>query len=215
MRILHAVEIEQRAVEPLGFDRLHQFGQIPAGDFPRQDRDPLMVDRPRQPLKVFGGYDLKAAPLFRTEIEQLHELPAPLLGEVNADDVLRPSGEERLAGTQSVKLLLGFVLMPHLLARRHWSGRQRGRRLAMLRLEWRLQGLEWRLRRLAWRLHWVQSTLPALRLPAGHRECRCGRAFAAGKCPVGVVSESTPHCSNQWILSRSSRIVTPAFHQGG
>jgi hypothetical protein len=38
-------------------------------------------------------------------------LPAPLLADVHADDVLRSTGKERLAGPHTVILFLGLALM--------------------------------------------------------------------------------------------------------
>ena len=64
------------------------------------------------------GDDLKTLPLRGTKGEQFRKLPAPLLGQIDADDVLRPSREERLTAAQAMKHVLRLVLMPRRPARR-------------------------------------------------------------------------------------------------
>jgi hypothetical protein len=111
VRILHAVEIQERALQPPLLDRPQQVGHPPSGTCTGEDHDPLVVRRFADAGEVLLRHDLKAEPRLRAVVEECCKVPAAVLSDVDANDVSGPAGKQRLARPRTVKLLLGLALM--------------------------------------------------------------------------------------------------------
>ena len=87
VRILDAVEIEERALQPPLLDRAKQFGHAPPWTGTGEDHDPLVMRRCADAGKVLLRHHLKTQPCLRAVGEEGGEVPAAFLGDVDADDV--------------------------------------------------------------------------------------------------------------------------------
>jgi hypothetical protein len=111
VRILDTVEIEERTHQPPFLDRPQQVGHPPPRTGTGEDHDPLMVRRCADAGQVLLRHHLKAQPRLRAVVEDRCKVPAAFFGDIDADDVPGPAGEERLAGADPVIFLLGLSLM--------------------------------------------------------------------------------------------------------
>ena len=93
VRILDAVEIEERALQPPLLDRPQQVGHPPPGTGAGEDHDPLVVRRCADAGQVLLRHHLKTQPRLRAVVEDRGKLSAAFLGDVDADDVPGPVGE--------------------------------------------------------------------------------------------------------------------------